>query len=113
MEVPAEVRSPRCRPGRPSPHQLTDAGRYDATFGPPMGLDRPPFMTGRPRRAGAKPSAGTRRTISEHTGTGGPVGRMDENRAHRVVDALRERGVPAHLERAGVHQFGVRVMLTD
>jgi len=38
---------------------------------------------------------------------------MDENRARRVVDALRERGVPAHLERAGVHQFGVRVMVGD
>jgi hypothetical protein len=38
---------------------------------------------------------------------------MDENRARRVVDALRERGVPAHLERAGVAQFGVRVMLRD
>jgi hypothetical protein len=38
---------------------------------------------------------------------------MDENRAQRVVDALRDRGVPAHLERAGVQQFGVRVMLTD
>ncbi len=38
---------------------------------------------------------------------------MDENRARRVVDALRGRGVPAHLERAGVAQFGVRVMLPD
>jgi hypothetical protein len=38
---------------------------------------------------------------------------MDENRAQRVVDALRDRGVPAHLERAGVQQFGVRVMLAD
>jgi hypothetical protein len=38
---------------------------------------------------------------------------MDENRARRVVDALRERGVPAHMERAGVAQFGVRVMLPD
>jgi hypothetical protein len=38
---------------------------------------------------------------------------MDENRALRVVDALRERGVPAHLERAGVHQFGIRVVLGD
>jgi hypothetical protein len=38
---------------------------------------------------------------------------MDENRARRVVDALRERGVPAHLERAGVSQFGVRVVLAD
>jgi hypothetical protein len=38
---------------------------------------------------------------------------MDENRAHRVVDALRQRGVPAHLERAGVSQFGVRIALPD
>ena len=30
-----------------------------------------------------------------------------------MVDALRERGVPAHLERAGVNQFGVRVVLFD
>src|SRR5690349_23031221 len=38
---------------------------------------------------------------------------MDENRAQRVVDALRGRGVPAHKERAGVGLFGVRVMLPD
>ncbi|GLH98803.1 hypothetical protein [Phytohabitans aurantiacus] len=38
---------------------------------------------------------------------------MDEVRARRVVDALRARGVPAHLERASVAQYGVRVMLTD
>ncbi len=38
---------------------------------------------------------------------------MDENRARRVVDALRARGVPAHLERAGVAQYGVRVVLFD
>jgi hypothetical protein len=38
---------------------------------------------------------------------------MDENRARRVVDTLRARGVPAHLERAGVAQFGVRIMLSD
>jgi hypothetical protein len=38
---------------------------------------------------------------------------MDEKRARRVVDALRERGVPAHLERAGVSQFGVRIVLAD
>jgi hypothetical protein len=38
---------------------------------------------------------------------------MDENRAQRVVDALRERGVPAHLAQAqaGRSQFGVRVVL--
>jgi hypothetical protein len=40
---------------------------------------------------------------------------MDENRARRVVDALRGRGVPAHLSRprAGLSQFGIRVVLPD
>jgi hypothetical protein len=38
---------------------------------------------------------------------------MDEIRARRVVDALRERGVPAHMERAGVLQFGIRVVIFD
>src|SRR5262249_35928438 len=38
---------------------------------------------------------------------------MDENRARRVADALRERGVDAHLVRAGEYQSGVRVSLPD
>ncbi len=38
---------------------------------------------------------------------------MDENRARRVADKLRERGIDAHLERAGTFQFGVRVSLGD
>jgi len=38
---------------------------------------------------------------------------MDEERARRVVDVLRDRGVPAHLERAGVARFGIRVALPD
>jgi hypothetical protein len=38
---------------------------------------------------------------------------MDENRVRRVVDALRERGIDAHQLRAGVDQFGVRVVLHD
>jgi hypothetical protein len=38
---------------------------------------------------------------------------MEENRARRVVDALRERGVDAHLEKAGVYQFGVRIALPE
>lgn len=38
---------------------------------------------------------------------------MDENRARRVVDALRDRGVDAQLARAGVYRFGVRVALGD
>src|ERR1700747_2589591 len=38
---------------------------------------------------------------------------MEENRARRGVDALRERGVDAHLLKAGVDQFGVRVARHD
>jgi hypothetical protein len=38
---------------------------------------------------------------------------VDENRARRVVDALRERGVEAHLVRPGQYQSGVRVSLPD
>jgi hypothetical protein len=30
-----------------------------------------------------------------------------------VVEALREQGVDARLEKAGVYQFGIRVMLPD
>jgi hypothetical protein len=36
---------------------------------------------------------------------------MDENRARRVTDALRDRGVDAHLENAGIDIYGVRVVL--
>lgn len=36
---------------------------------------------------------------------------MDEFKARRVVDALRDRGVDAHLLRGGVGQYGVRVTL--
>ncbi len=38
---------------------------------------------------------------------------MDENRARRVADALRELGLDAHLERPGVYAFGVAVQLPD
>lgn len=38
---------------------------------------------------------------------------MEENRARRVVDALRERGIDAHMLRAGVDKFGVQVSLHD
>jgi hypothetical protein len=36
---------------------------------------------------------------------------MDEFRARRVTDALRERGINAHLLRGSLGQFGVRVSL--
>jgi hypothetical protein len=38
---------------------------------------------------------------------------MEENRARRVVDALRDRGIDAHLARVGVDKFGIRVSLSQ
>jgi hypothetical protein len=38
---------------------------------------------------------------------------VDEKRAGRVVDRLRDQGIDAHLERASTYQFGVRVALKD
>jgi hypothetical protein len=38
---------------------------------------------------------------------------MDENKARRVVDALRELGTDADLARVGVYQFGVSIKLSD
>ena len=38
---------------------------------------------------------------------------MEENKARRVVDALRERGTDADLARVGVHQYGVTIRLSD
>lgn len=38
---------------------------------------------------------------------------MEENRARQVADALRDRGVDAHLEKGGVGMYGVRVSLSD
>jgi hypothetical protein len=36
---------------------------------------------------------------------------MDENRARRVADALRDRGIDAHMETSGIDVYGVRVLL--
>jgi hypothetical protein len=36
---------------------------------------------------------------------------MEERRAQRVVDGLREHGVEAQMEKSGVYEFGVRVQL--
>ena len=38
---------------------------------------------------------------------------MEELKARRVVDRLRERGTNASLARVGVHQFGVMITLPD
>lgn len=36
---------------------------------------------------------------------------MDENRARRVTDALRDRGIDAHLDQAEVGIYAVRVLI--
>jgi hypothetical protein len=36
---------------------------------------------------------------------------MDENRARRVVDKLRARGIEARMEKAGVYQFGIYIKI--
>jgi hypothetical protein len=36
---------------------------------------------------------------------------MEENRARRVADALRDRGIDAHMETSGIDIYGVRVVL--
>jgi hypothetical protein len=38
---------------------------------------------------------------------------VEENLARRVVDVLRERGVDAHIAKAGVYRFGIRIALGD
>jgi hypothetical protein len=38
---------------------------------------------------------------------------MEEMKARRVVDALRDRGTDAQLARVGVYQFGVSIQLAD
>jgi hypothetical protein len=38
---------------------------------------------------------------------------MEENKARRVVDALRDRGTNADLARVNVYQFGVSIRLSD
>ena len=38
---------------------------------------------------------------------------MEENKARRVVDTLRDRGTNADLARVGVYQFGVSIRLPD
>ncbi|MGH3383901.1 MAG: hypothetical protein ACRDO1_04930 [Nocardioidaceae bacterium] len=38
---------------------------------------------------------------------------MEENKARRVVDALRDRGTNADMARVGTYQFGVSVKLVD
>jgi hypothetical protein len=47
-------------------------------------------------------------------GSAGTLGStMEEMKARRVVDALRDRGTDAALARVGVYQFGVSISLAD
>ena len=57
----------------------------------------------------------SRRGRAEVAGSQGAatLGDVDEFKARRVVDTLRERGTDAHLARVGVYQFGVDVRLPD
>lgn len=43
----------------------------------------------------------------------GSLETMDEKRALKVVDRLREQGIDAHVERSSTYQFGIRVALRD
>src|SRR4051812_12128783 len=38
---------------------------------------------------------------------------VEENRARTVVDALRDRGVDAHMKKAGVYQFATGIVLGE
>jgi hypothetical protein len=38
---------------------------------------------------------------------------VEENRARHVVDALRERGIDAHMANEGAYEIGVRIDLRD
>src|SRR3954453_1353307 len=59
------------------------------------------------------PDRGSKRGNGRHQHPGTLEITMDENKARRVVDALREVGTDAHLAREGVYQFGVLVRLPD
>lgn len=39
------------------------------------------------------------------------VGPMQEKRARRIVDELRDHGTDAQLEKSGVYQFGIRIKI--
>ena len=63
------------------------------------------------RRPPSRPSRQAERTCTCRASVGSST--MEELKARRVVDALRERGTNASLARVGVHQFGVMITLPD
>jgi hypothetical protein len=56
-------------------------------------------------------SVGIQRSFRDPPGTNVTVQYMDEFRARRMVDSLRDRGVNAHLLRGGNGKFGIRLPL--
>ena len=115
--APAGPRGEPAGPGRadqppgPAGHRAAGGGARGVHRDVPAGDPRPADARRRPahatlggrRRPGHRDRAGLRTYVRS----------VDEDRARRVVDALRERGVDAHMEKAGVYQFGVRVVLHD
>jgi hypothetical protein len=85
----------------PTGDRICAVTRFDASVLPWFGLPR--SLPGRYAFdvSSASPTPGTLE------------GTMEENKARRVVDALRDRGTDAQLARVGVSQFGVSVMLPD
>jgi len=65
----------------------------------------------RPLRLCSPVFAGIQRSFSDSQETEITVQYMDEFRARRVVDSLRDRGVNAHLLRGGNGKFGIRLPL--
>jgi hypothetical protein len=55
--------------------------------------------------------ASTQRSLRDPPGSMATVPCMDEFRARRVVDSLRDRGVNAHQLRRGNGKFGIRLPL--
>jgi len=51
---------------------------------------------------------GAIRRRADH-GTAGNLAVMDENRARRVSDGLRDRGIAAHLRKSGIDAYSVQV----
>jgi hypothetical protein len=63
------------------------------------------------KRCSAATCGHCRHHVQRLFSTGRYFSGMDEFRARRVVDSLRDRGVNAHLLRGGIGKFGVRVPL--
>jgi hypothetical protein len=59
-------------------------------------------------RAGVCHHSDARLVLAVTPGLGNLAG-MDENRARRITDALRDRGIAAHLRKSGIDAYSVQV----